>query len=258
VKGPDGDFEASSPTLDQAFVVPDGRFRTYTALISQTVSVVDATDPMATEPKVVSMKENPAFTGKNYTSFVFTPASEPVNGIDIEYLRIGNNADVSEKDKDCSGNLTPDGVVGADDNCPTLFNPDQLDSDQDGIGDACEDYDGDNIQNACDNCPMVTNAPQTDEDGDKIGNSCDADYERGGCALSSAATPSVPRGGLALLVAGGLAFAGLRWRRRPSSGTPQRRPSSGTPQRRPSSGTPQRRPSSGTPQRRARRHASTM
>ena len=31
-----------------------------------------------------------------------------------------------------------DNVFGADDNCPTIFNPDQADSDNDGIGDVCD------------------------------------------------------------------------------------------------------------------------
>ncbi|MEE9230972.1 MAG: thrombospondin type 3 repeat-containing protein, partial [Acidobacteriota bacterium] len=32
----------------------------------------------------------------------------------------------------------PDGIVDSEDNCPWLFNPDQLDSDGDGLGDICE------------------------------------------------------------------------------------------------------------------------
>ena len=35
-----------------------------------------------------------------------------------------------------------DGITTSEDNCPNVINPDQLDSDQDGIGDACDDCDG--------------------------------------------------------------------------------------------------------------------
>jgi hypothetical protein len=53
-------------------------------------------------------------------------------------------------------NGSPDGVSDGVDNCPWLFNPDQLDSDQDGLGDVCEaeigsdpadpDSDGDGLE----------------------------------------------------------------------------------------------------------------
>jgi len=75
------------------------------------------------------------------------------------------------------------------DNCPTVSNVSQTDSDGDGTGDACdtcEDADGDGYadpgeaNSGCtgttyDNCPDVANANQTDTDGDGQGDACDLD-----------------------------------------------------------------------------------
>ncbi|MEO1273215.1 MAG: thrombospondin type 3 repeat-containing protein, partial [Myxococcota bacterium] len=68
-----------------------------------------------------------------------------------------------------------DGILDTEDNCPSVSNADQTDSNGDGTGDACEgpDADGDGIPNTMDNCPLVSNADQSDNDANGVGDACD-------------------------------------------------------------------------------------
>ena len=75
--------------------------------------------------------------------------------------------------KHCDGDN--DGIPDSSDNCPTVFNPDQKDTDGDHVGDACDsDDDNDGVPDSSDNCPLVSNANQADKDGDGIGDACDS------------------------------------------------------------------------------------
>ncbi|NRD23637.1 choice-of-anchor A family protein [Winogradskyella litoriviva] len=109
---------------------------------------------------------------------------------------IDNNGDgvIDEGFADTDG----DGVADCIDNCVDSYNPNQVDEDGNGIGDACEiqeaveicdgidnngdgvidegftDTDGDGIADCIDNCVDTHNPDQVDEDGNGIGDSCEA------------------------------------------------------------------------------------
>jgi hypothetical protein len=96
-----------------------------------------------------------------------------------------------------------DGFLDSVDNCPTLKNGGQADTDSDGMGNPCDDdddndgltdaqeaalgtsrtnpdTDGDGFLDPVDNCPTERNAGQADTDGDGMGNPCDDDDDNDG------------------------------------------------------------------------------
>ena len=62
-----------------------------------------------------------------------------------------------------------DGIADTVDNCPNTANRAQRDTDDDGMGNACDnDIDNDDIANDQDNCPTRANPMQEDVDDDGI------------------------------------------------------------------------------------------
>ncbi|WP_296381925.1 choice-of-anchor B family protein [Winogradskyella sp.] len=67
-----------------------------------------------------------------------------------------------------------DTIINALDNCAGVINTDQLDTDNDGFGDVCDDDDdNDGILDENDNCPLTANPDQEDGDNDGLGDVCD-------------------------------------------------------------------------------------
>jgi hypothetical protein len=87
---------------------------------------------------------------------------------------------------DGDGDGIPDGV----DNCPSVFNPSQTNTDGDAQGDACDpDDDNDGVPDGSDNCPLVANGSQANNDGDAQGDACDPDDDNDGTPDGSDGCP---------------------------------------------------------------------
>jgi len=127
------------------------------------------------------------------------PADTDGDGVPDERDTCPEQPDPDQLDTDrdgtgdaCDGDDDGDGVFDEDDSCPMLANPDQHDTDGDGAGDACDqDDDGDAVADSADDCPLVANPAQLDTDGDGKGDACDGDDDGDGVADESDDCPGI-------------------------------------------------------------------
>ncbi len=66
-----------------------------------------------------------------------------------------------------------DKIPDTSDNCVSVSNTEQIDTDNNGRGDSCDDFDKDGVLNYTDNCQSDPNASQSDIDRDGLGDVCD-------------------------------------------------------------------------------------
>lgn len=109
--------------------------------------------------------------GENYSADLMTQYGYDLSSLGVEF---------ADSDEDYDG----DGVPYSEDDCPYYYDPEQTDSDADGIGDACEDADYDGTPDSYDNCPSAYNWDQSNVDywNDSDGDECDDDDDGDGIA----------------------------------------------------------------------------
>ncbi|MCG3128576.1 MAG: hypothetical protein CHACPFDD_03465 [Phycisphaerae bacterium] len=160
-------FQISPGSVEQTIPTPDFPAQSFFDLHYQ------FNGPGVGGPKVTQLRCM-AHDWLPFNDLFFNPAPNPAGGFDLIELTlldadtdgdgIGNAQDVDDDNdgipdvedpwpliEDFDGDGLPDGA----DNCPEIFNPDQLDTDNAGQGDACDDDDdNDGLPDSGDPCPL--------------------------------------------------------------------------------------------------------
>jgi hypothetical protein len=112
------------------------------------------------------------------------------SGLVIDNCPVNINPDQLNTDGDAQGNACDtdddnDGVLDVSDKFP-LDATETLDNDNDGVGNNADtDDDNDTVLDTTDNCPLVANTDQLNTDGDAQGNACDNDDDNDGVVDAS-------------------------------------------------------------------------
>ncbi|MCP4283824.1 MAG: S8 family serine peptidase, partial [Gammaproteobacteria bacterium] len=168
---------------------PSSEGTTLDVLLTATVTDTCPDDPDKVEPGMCGCG-NPDTDSDNdgtpdcYDNCRNTPNADQV---DSDGDDVGNACDPCSNDP----NKTEPGVCGCGvpdtdsdndnipdciDNCPSVPNPNQKNTDLDGLGDACDlDDDNDGVPDGADNCSLISNPTQEDTDLDGLGDTCDPD-----------------------------------------------------------------------------------
>jgi len=193
-----------------------GKSKLYTAVATAEAVTVDLEDVEIGETVTVYLNciINPGYPWDELGKVIFNQARFEADFIDPVVTDWGDkpgNEDPTEIAVLIT-DVDDDGFADHIDNCPTVSNPDQADTDEDGQGDVCDDdidndgvkndddscpfdekywlpedaafcadADKDGIPDAEDNCPNVANEDQgNDFDDDGIGDECDDDGDNDG------------------------------------------------------------------------------
>ncbi len=130
--------------------------------VTSTGTAITATQTGATYQWVDCINANAAINGA--TSQIYSPTLAGSYAVEI-------TVDSCTVISDCTTILDSDndGIIDGLDNCNSVANADQLDTDSDGIGNVCDDDDNDGVLDINDNCPLVSGTangcPDADADG---------------------------------------------------------------------------------------------